>query len=227
MGFIMLVSPRNAGNDPVRQAAISTQTTATPDQRLRPLWRRLRIAAGRVFCCVLAWSVLVPAAMADEGRFEVLAARTDLREGVYYLQATVAYDFPASAQEALRSGVTLTLEVQIEVERQRRWWTDKGIATLRQRYSLEYHSLSQRYVVRNLNSGEQRSFANLAMAEEALGEIRDLPVIDETLLDGDSRYRVYIRAVLDIRRLPVPLRLFAAFLDDWRISSEWFSWRLR
>lgn len=167
-----------------------------------------------------------PAAADAKGRFEVSSAYTTLRDGVYYLNAQISYDLPPKAEEALESGVTLNLEVQIEVERSRRFRTDKQIADLRQRYSIQYHALSERYIVRNLNSGEQTSFASLTAAEERLGVLSDIPVLDSALLTPGARHYISLRAVLDIRRLPVPLRLFAAFLDDWRVASKWFTWRL-
>jgi hypothetical protein len=173
-----------------------------------------------------AWSPLAGAQ--TEGRFEVLSAYTNVRGGVYYLDARVLYDLPTSADEALRSGVTLTVEMEIEVERLRRFpLPDKGVASLLQRYALQYHALSDRYIVRNINSGEQSTFPTLAAAEAALGEVHDLPVLDTSLLESDSRYQISVRATLNIRRLPLPLRLFAFVLDDWRVESEWYRWRFQ
>jgi hypothetical protein len=28
-----------------------------------------------------------------------------------------------------------------------------------------------------------------------------------------------------MKKLPVPLRLFAFMFDDWRVTSQWYSWR--
>jgi hypothetical protein len=182
----------------------------------------------RAVLVLAAWCCWAPAFAQTEGRFEVLSAYTSVREGVYYLDATIRYDLPATADEALRSGVTLTLEMQIEVERLRRFpLPDKGIASLLQRYALQYHALSDRYIVRNINSGEQATYATLAAAEAALGSVHDLPVLDATLLEPGARHQISVRAALNIRRLPVPLRLFAFFFDDWRVESEWYRWRFQ
>ena len=53
---------------------------------------------------------------------------------------------------------------------------DAGVAALEQRYELSYHALSQRYLVRNLNTGEQQDFGTLQAALDRLGEVRGLPV---------------------------------------------------
>jgi len=161
-----------------------------------------------------------------EGRFEVVSAYPTERGGVYYVDAKILYELPETADEALRSGVTLTLELQIEVERLRRFpLPDKSVASLRQRYALQYHALSDRYIVQNLNSGEQATYSTLEMAESSLGEVHELPVIDVALLEPGVRHQLSMRAVLDIKRLPVPLRLFAFLFDDWRVTSQWYRWR--
>jgi Domain of unknown function (DUF4390) len=188
------------------------------------------MAARRLACAILAllaccWSVS-PLAQEGEGRFEVLSAYPTERGGVYYVDARILYELPTTADEALRSGVTLTLELQIEVERVRRFpLPDKSVASLLQRYALQYHALSDRYIVQNLNSGEQETYSTLATAEAALGEVHDLPVIDVALFEPGARYQLSMRSVLDIRRLPAPLRLFAFMFDDWRVTSQWYRWQ--
>jgi len=168
----------------------------------------------------------VPLLAQVEGRFEVLSAYPTERGGVYYVDAKILYELPTTADEALRSGVTLTIELQIEVERLRRFpLPDKGVASLLQRYALQYHALSDRYIVQNLNSGEQATYATLAAAETALGEVHELPVLDVALIEPGERHQISMRAVLDIKKLPAPLRLFAFMFDDWRVTSQWYRWR--
>lgn len=179
------------------------------------------LAAGLVMLSI------APVAAQEAGRFDIRSAYTSLREGVYFLNARIEYRLSDQALAALESGVGLTLELQIEVSRRRRFFTDPEIATLRQRYHLQFHALSQRYVVRNLNSGEQASFSTLFAALNSAGRVTDLPIIDAALLDRDDRYEVHLRAVLDIREIPGPLRLLAFWLDDWRLASEWYTWPLR
>ena len=58
----------------------------------------------------------------------------------------------------------------------------RGIAALVQRYEVNYHALSQRWLVRNLNTGEQFDFGSLAGGARAHLEIRGLPILDAALL---------------------------------------------
>jgi hypothetical protein len=162
----------------------------------------------------------------DPGRFEVRAASTELRGGVYFLNATIGFRLSTEARDALHSGVPLGIRLDVEIIHPRRWWFDNEDGALRQRFQLEYHALSERYIVLNLNSGDQASFATLPSALAYLGRIDRLPLIDAALLEEGRTYDVRLRAMLDEEQFPGPLRLLAFWRRDWSIASEWYRWRL-
>ena len=95
------------------------------------------------------------------GYFEVRSAETELVDGVHALDARLQLVLSSEALEALNSGVPLTIELQMQVIRVRRFYLDALDAELAFRFELEYRPLSQRYIVRNLNTGNQDSFATL------------------------------------------------------------------
>jgi hypothetical protein len=163
----------------------------------------------------------------DQGRFEVRDANVQLEDGVYYLNAWVDYQLSSEARDALRSGVPLRLRLDVQVIANRRFWFDAEDAELRQLYQLEYHALSERYIVENLNSGDQASFATLFSALNFVGRVERLPVIDAALLDPDREYDIRLRAALDVEKLPGPLRLLAFWRRDYALASDWFKWRLQ
>ena len=59
-----------------------------------------------------------------------------------------------------------------------------------------------------------------------LSRIRDIPLIDEHLIDSDSAYTLRLRALLDIEALPSPMRPLAYFSSLWRLKSDWYEWPL-
>lgn len=182
-----------------------------------------------VWLALFGWLVLcLPGAVcAEDTYFSVRDARTALKDNVYLLDANIVYRFSESALEALHNGIPLVLETQIKVGRQRDWlWTDT-IAELRQRFRLQYHALSDRYVIQNLNTGQRQSFSTLDDALHGLGIVRSFPMLDAKLLQADAEYRVRIRAVLLIEELPTPMRLWAYASDEWRHDSAWYSWQLQ
>lgn len=161
-----------------------------------------------------------------EGYFEVRSATTQLVDGVHTLEGRLQLVLSSEALQALSSGVPLTIELQIELIRVRRFYFDDAEAELAVRYELEYRPLSQRYLVRNLNSGNQDSFATLYSALNALGRVQGLPVIDDSLLDADRNYRIRLRALLNTQQYPAPLRLLFFWRDQWQLESEWSEWLL-
>ncbi len=161
-----------------------------------------------------------------EGYFEVRSAATEMVDGVHTLDARLQLVLSSEALAALESGVTLTIELQLNVIRSRRFLPDDVEAELAVRYELEFSPVSQRYIVRNLNSGDQDSFATLYSALNSLGRVQGLPVIDDALLSADSNYRIRLRAMLNTERYPAALRVLFFWRGQWQLQSEWFEWSL-
>ena len=161
-----------------------------------------------------------------EGYFEVRSASTQAIAGVHTLDARLQLVLSSEALAALESGVTLTIEMQLQVIRVKRFLLDSVDAELAIRYELEYRPLSQRYIVKNLNSGDQDSFATLYSALNNLGRVQGLPVIDDALLLPDRDYRLRLRAMLNTQQYPAPLRLLFFWRGQWQLQSEWFEWSL-
>ena len=160
-------------------------------------------------------------------KMEVRSAFLERQENVYQLNATLAFDLPEGARQAIIEGVPLTLELEIVLRRSRRFWFDESVATLVQNYQLEHRVLSERYLVRNLNSGEQMSFPTLDNALDAMRVVSSLPILDQSLIEPDEEYEISLRASLDVRTMPDVLRFVLFFADDWRQRSERYIWSPR
>jgi Domain of unknown function (DUF4390) len=199
------------------------------DALLRATFPHLHVIGGPVVAaCVrmLAAALLLCAAtnVHAQQRLEIRSAYVEPADSVYLLNVTMDFDLPEGAKRAIREGVALTLDLEIAVSHSRRYWFDDDVASLEQRYELLYHALSERYLVRNLNSGEQSSFANLDAALDHLRVVDDLPVLDGVLAQTDRRHDINLRASLDVRTMPDTLRFVLFWADDWRQRSEWYTW---
>ncbi len=186
---------------------------------------------GLLTSLTLAAALIASSGLAQDdadraGYFEVRSAESKLSDGVHTLDARLQLVLSSEALRALSSGITLTIELQLEVIRVRRWYIDNLEAELATRFELEYRALSQRYIVRNLNSGDQDSFATLYSALNNLGRVQRLPVIDDAVLEADSDYRVRLRALLQTRQYSAPLRLLFFWRDQWQLETEWSEWML-
>ena len=185
----------------------------------------------RFVLAVIAGTVLVAPGFAQQiperqGFFDIRSATTMLNEGVHELEARLQLILSDEALDALNSGVPLTIDLEFEVIRVRGLWLDASDANLTFEYELEYRPLSQRYIVRNLNSGDQDSFSTLYSALNNLGRIQGLPVIDDAVLSPGSEYRLRLRARLSTRQYPAALRLLFFWRSQWQLQSEWYEWTL-
>jgi hypothetical protein len=159
--------------------------------------------------------------------FTVDHARTQLVDGVYHLNAGIRYELSPSLTDALHNGVALVFEVQVDVHRVRPWWVDAHVASLSQRYRLEYHALSRLYLVTHLNTGVQQSFFRFSSVLAFLGDLEAVPLLDATLLDEAGDYEGRLRARLAVDALPLPLRIRAFLSSEWSPESHWYTWSLR
>jgi hypothetical protein len=166
-------------------------------------------------------------ALEDGGRFEVRTATLEPVDGVLQLNATLDLSLSRSALRALRDGVPVQLELDVAVERRRSYLPDDDVAFLVQRWQIQYHALSERYLVANLNTGQQTSYSALAPALASLAQVRGLPVLDEALMEDGERYEASVRAIASVDGgLPDAVRVMM-FWADWKRTTDWYTWTVR
>ena len=205
---------------------MAASLTSDGEARDRPRVRRGPAALQLLLALACVGLYYSPAGWA-QGRFDIRSAYVERAEGVYQLNATLDFEVVEGARAAIRDGAPFTLHLEIVVRRERSYWLDEVVATLDQTYELVYHALSDRYLVRNLNSGEQVSYATLDAALDSLRVISNLPILDQALVRPERRHEISLRASVDIRTMPDTLRFILFWSDDWRQRSEWYTWSPR
>jgi hypothetical protein len=189
---------------------------------LAPLSRRI-VAA--LLAATLFGAATSLRADALDGVLEVRSAYVNVDNGVFLLHARIEYPDNPAIRDALRDGITLSFDLDTRVERHRRLWFDAEVVALTLRRELSFHSVSERFIVRDVRSGDQQNFATLEEALKQLGTVDGWPIIVEPQLDG-GEYEVSVRAGVRRGRLPSSLRALMFWTDDWHRTSEWYSWSL-
>jgi hypothetical protein len=162
-----------------------------------------------------------------DGVLEVHSAYVNVDHGVFLLHARVEYPVSPAIRNALRDGVSLTFDLDARVERERRLWFNSSVVDVNLRRELSYHAVTDRYVVRDVRSGDQTSFATLEEALDFLGKVNDWPILVEPQLDeGQGNYSISVRAGVRRGSLPASLRALLFWTDDWARVSEWYTWSL-
>lgn len=145
------------------------------------------------------------------------------KDNRYLLNARISYDFSNEVLRALEHGVALHFNVVIETLMKRQLLWDKTINLDTLAYRLEYHPLSQRYLLTEYNRFRRDDFRTLEAALNNMGRISEYPYADADLFDPDRQYAIRIRVVLDSTYLPAPLRPLSYISTDWQLSSRWKS----
>jgi hypothetical protein len=196
-------------------------------ERARARLRRGRWPSliARAAALLLALSATLALANALDGVLQVSSAYVNFDHGVIQLYARVQYPLNPAIREALQDGVTLTFDVEARVDRVRHLWFDANVVDLTLRRELAYHVVTDRFVVRDVRSGDQKSFETLKEALDYLGKVEAWPVLVEPQLDG-GRYIISVRAGVRRGKLPASLRALLFWTDDWQRVSKWYSWSL-
>ncbi len=182
---------------------------------------------SRALLWLLGIGLLTGSVQTTAAGFFVRWVDTQLVNDVYMLDAHLELELGSAPLEALNSGVPINIVVEIRILRERPYWLAERIAALTQRYRLEYHALSERYVLTNVNAGVSQTFDYLDDALAALGIIENYPLLDRELLKTGEQYTGTLRARLDIEKLPAPLRPLAYLSSRWRLSSDQYVWPLQ
>jgi hypothetical protein len=160
-----------------------------------------------------------------DGVLEVRTAYVNIDRGVFLLHARIDYPVSAAITSALHDGITVAFDVEARVERDRRFWFNAAVVDLTLHRELTYHAVSDRYVVRDVRSGDQSSFATLEQALDFLGRVDAWPIVVEPQL-GNGAYTISVRAGMRRGHLPASLRAILFWTDDWARVSEWYTWSL-
>jgi hypothetical protein len=160
-----------------------------------------------------------------DGVLEVRSAYVNIDKGVFLLHARIDYPVGPAISTALHDGITLAFDLEARVERDRHFWFNANIVDLTLRRELTYNGVSDRYVVKDVRSGDQASFATLEEALDSLGKVDAWPILVEPQLDNGN-YAISVRAGMRRGHLPASLRAILFWTDDWARVSEWYTWSL-
>ncbi len=158
---------------------------------------------------------------------EVTALRVERAADGLVLNAQVAFDLPAAADDALQKGIPLSFVVEAVLQRDRWYWYDKEVASATRYLRLSYQPLTRRW--RLLVSASPIGSTGLALGQnfdsrdEALAAVQRIAgwkIADLGDLDADGRHTVTLRFRLDVSQLPRPFQLGAVGQSDWNLAAS-------
>jgi hypothetical protein len=198
-----------------------------------------RPEAWRIVGWVLsAWLLVASSAGAQNAVVELTELHAERRDAALYLTAQIKLELGPVIEDALVKGLAVHFVADVEVLRERWYWTDRKIAAASRHYRLAFQPLTRRW---RLNvSQEPISGAGLAGSiaqnfetlTEALDVIRrqsGWKIADMADLEPETKHAIAYRFRLDMSQLPRPFQIAAGNQTEWglavarsfRLNAEW------
>lgn len=149
----------------------------------------------------------------------------DAVEEGYQFNADVEIALNPMLERALERGIVLYFVSELNLLNPRWYWLDEKVARSKQREALSYYALTRQY---RLNRGSlSQNFSTLKGALQALGRLRNRPIVASSELNQETEYIAELRVWLDLSRLPKPFQVEALSSREWNLSSDTLQWNVR
>ncbi len=182
-----------------------------------------------MLACALACSLVVPARAQPQpaAGAEITEFQVERDEGELLLTATVKFELTSQVEDALLKGIPMFFVAEVEVFRDRWYWTDLKVASEARHMRLAYQPLTRRW---RLNVGPRplgssgvgvmlaQNFDSLAEALSAIQRFSRWRIARAADVDPDTRHTLRFRFALDVSQLPRPFQIGAVGQSDWDIA---------
>ena len=103
---------------------------------------------------------------------KILSVESQLSNNILSIPADAEVNLAKDPVEALESGVPLFFDLHIEILRNRKYIWDRDLFKTKYTYSLQRHTLSKKYVLKNLITDTQQVHSSITAALQNLGQIK-------------------------------------------------------
>jgi hypothetical protein len=209
--------------------------SATPDVGVRRVWARFLAILAIGMTLGISW---LPSAhsnsvikSANAASAQLTQLKTERSEDGLYLNAVVAFELPHVVQDALLKGIPLFFVVEVDIYRDRWYWTDQRVAGTARTIRLAYQPLTRRWRV-NIGSGPiggassglratfNQNYDTLPEAMSAVQRVARWKVADTADIRSGSEHNLVFSFKLDLSQLPRPFQIGVAGQRDWSIAIE-------
>ena len=157
-----------------------------------------------------------------EATIQIRSVKLEAVEDGYQFDANFEITLNRRLEYALEKGIVLYFVTELNLLSSRWYWLDEKVAASRVREGLSYYALTRQY---RLSRGTlSQNFGTLDEALEALGRVRNRPIIANTELKLDTDYTVDVRMRLDIAALPKPFQVETLGTRDWDVGTGMLRW---
>jgi hypothetical protein len=182
--------------------------------------------AGSLVLALLLWLGLLAAPLRAAEVSQLRVERID--EGIY-LSAGLQLEVPQPVEDALLKGIALIFVAEVEIYRERWYWTDKRVVQASRSMRLAYQPLTRRWRL-SLGGADTsaqgarvnlvQQFDSLNEAVSALESLARWRIADAADIEPGAAHVMEFRFRLDPGQLPRPFQIGIAGQKDWQIVAE-------
>lgn len=179
---------------------------------------------GWLLSMLLVWACLVQA----QNSAEISQFRVDVIDDEVVASSTIVFELPQAVEDALLKGVPLFFMTEADIVRERWYWYDKKVTSVRRQTRLAYQPLTRRWRL-NVTAGTAReggvglalnqSFDTLEQALSAVKRVTYWQVANLSELSAGVKYKVEFRFRLDVSQLPLPFQIGTLGQTDWDLAA--------
>lgn len=125
----------------------------------------------------------------------------------------------SDVKDALDNGITLTFDCELKTEK-KIWLFALPQNKIKHNFTLNYHSLSNRYLVRYFGAQAPKNFASSGEATEFISE-QSVKFLNQY---ASKQSGAKMRLSLNKFKLLGPMRLNAFIAKQWNIDTGWILW---
>lgn len=189
------------------------------DQRT---WRTWLLYVNLIFLLLI---LSLPAAVTQAESIRIKSVNLVAVEQGYEISVDSEIILNATLEQALEKGIVLYFVTKFSLVDSRWYWLNDEVARGKSRIGLRYYALTRQYHLSHPPLSQ--SFNTLTEALQALGQLRDYPLIIKSELKQDVDYIASVRVWLDLTRMPKPFQVEALGSNQWNLSSDKLEWRMR
>lgn len=140
----------------------------------------------------------------------------------------IAFELPTAVEDALLKGIPLYFVLEADVLRERWYWFDRKITSVKRYTRLVYLPLMRRWRL-NVTAGAGReggvglalnqSYDTLEQALAAVKRVSHWQIVDAAELSPGVKYKVEFRFRLDLSQLPLPFQIGALGQSEWDLAA--------
>ena len=164
--------------------------------------------------------------LSSQGIANVGSGSSYVKDGVYFSDVQLPFKLEKQQVEALSSGLTLKFQLDFSIVDIRNWRIDRDIGTLNQSYSIRLNAFTGRYLVTNLNIGTKVTLSSIQEVESFLSEIKNIPLVDDSILDIEKNYSVIMQAGITAEGISQWIKTLSFWRDNLDTEFEVIEWKL-